>query len=121
MNYNFHLLSKLEKLSDYYQKILINFPNKEIILKQNIEKNLYEMLECVFAFNINDTTRIKQKYLKDFLIKLSMLDHYTRISFNKKCISIRQNEVICRKIIELRKIYYGVSKIFLIEKDKDEL
>lgn len=66
------------------------------------------MLENLFAYNINTTDRIKEKYLKDYLIKLSMIDFYTKCSANKKVISIHQFEVIGRKIIELRKICYGL-------------
>lgn len=35
------------------------------------------MIENLFAYNINKTDRIKEKYIKDFLIKLSMIDFYT--------------------------------------------
>lgn len=114
MNSKFNLLNKSYKLIEYYEKILINYSKKEIILKQNIEKCYYDLIENLFSFNINTADRIKQKYLKDYLVKLSMLDFYTHISFNKKMISKRQFEVIGRKIIELRKMGYG-----LIQNEKD--
>lgn len=110
MNYNFMLLNKTQKTIQYINKILINFPNKEQILKGNIEKNMYEMIECIFAYQINDTDRIKQKYLKDFLVKLSMLNFYIATSLEKKIISKHQCEVIGNFLIEIRKITYGVIK-----------
>lgn len=110
MNYNFLLLSRTEKTIQYIHKILINYPHKEVVLKENIEKNMYEMIECIFAYQINDMDRIKQKYLKDFLIKLSMLNFYIKVSFDKKIISKRQCEIIGRFLIEIRKITFGVMK-----------
>ena len=110
MNTKFNLLNKTYKLIEYYEKLLINYSKKEVVLKQNVEKCYYELIENLFAFNINDTDRIKQKYLKEYLIKLSMLDFYTNISFIKKLISKRQFEAIGRKIIEIRKMGYGLIK-----------
>lgn len=110
MNSNFILLSKLQRTIEYYSKLLVNFPKKEYVLKQNIEKNLYELIENLYSYNINDTDRIKQKYLKDFLIKLAMLDFYSNMSFRKKIISKRQFEVIGNFIIEARKITFSLIK-----------
>ena len=110
MNSNFFLLNKCYQTIDYYNKILINYPKTEVLLKQSIEKTYYEMIENLFSFNINSSDRIKQKYLKDFLVKVSMLDFYTRISNSKKVISKRQYEVIGNRITELRKMAYGLVK-----------
>ena len=110
MNSNFFLLNKCYQTIEYYNKRLINYPKREMLLKQNIEKTYYEMIECLFSFNINNSERIKQKYLKDFLVKVSMLDFYTRISNSKKVISKRQFEVIGNRINELRKMAYGLIK-----------
>lgn len=92
-------------------KVLPNFPKKEVVFKNHIEKNMYELMECIFAFNIQTSMRIRQKYLKDFLIKLSMFDFYIRQSYQKKYISKRQFEVLGRMIIEDRKIAYGLVKM----------
>ena len=106
--YNFYLLDKTKKTINYVSKMLINFPNKEFILKNNIEKNMYDMIECIFAYQVNDSGRIKQKHLKDFLVKFAMFNYYIDISFEKKFISKKQYESICKFLIEIRKIAYGV-------------
>lgn len=110
MNSKFILLSKTQRTIEYYNKLLINYPKSELVLKRSIEQNTYELIENLFAYNINDTDRIKQKHLKDFLVKLSMLDFYTRISYKKKIISKRQFEVIGRFLIEARKITFVLVK-----------
>ena len=110
MNYNFNLLSKSQKTINYVNKILVNYPKKELVLKNNIESTMYAMIECIFAYVINQSTRIREKYLKDFLIKLSMLDFYVNVSYEKKILGKRQYEVIGRSLVEIRKIAYGVIK-----------
>lgn len=108
MNYNFKVLSNSYKTINYVNKLLINFPNKEVVLKHNIEKNNYDIIELIFAYNINDSNRIKDKYLKDLLVKLSMMDFYLRISYDKKLISKHQYEVVVRFLMEIKKMVYGL-------------
>ena len=113
MNSNFILLNNTKKTIYYINKQLINFPKSEMILKENIERNMYELIECIFYYNINDSIKIKEKYLKDLIVKLSMLDFYIEASFEKRIISKKKLESTCRFIIEIRKIAYGI-----IRKDK---
>lgn len=116
MEIKFQLLANSEKLNVYISKLLPNYPKKEYVLKRNIETNLYELIEDVFSYNIYQTNRIRDKYLKEFLVKLSMLDFYMRQSFHKKYISKHQLECISKIEIELRKITYG-----LIRKEKENV
>ena len=110
MNSNFQLLQKTEKTIQYIQWIIPNFSKKEYILKWNIEKCTYALIEYIFSYQINQSERIRQKYLKDFLVQLSMLNFYMEVSFNKKYISKRQYEVVGRFLVEIRKITFGVIR-----------
>jgi len=110
MNYNFKILNNTYKTINYINKLLINYPNKEIVLKNNIEKNNYDWIESIFAFNINDSWRIKEKYLKDILIKLSMCEFYIKISYEKKIISKKKFIVIGNYLLEIRRMVYGLKK-----------
>lgn len=108
MNDNFKLLTNTEKTLQYINNILIHFPKKERILKENIESTLYIIIENIFSYKINQSKKIKLKNLNDLLIKLSMLDFYIRTSYFKQVISQRRYEVISNYILEIRKICYGV-------------
>lgn len=109
-NNEFILLVKSEKTIDYINRQLINFPNKEIVLKNNIERTMYLIVEYIFSYQIENITRIKMKYLKDLVIQLSMLDYYMRVSYKKKIISPKKYVSIANFIIEIRKITYGVIR-----------
>lgn len=110
MNYNFKVLNNSYKTINYINKLLINYPKKEVVLKNNIEKTCYCIIENIFAFNINESTRIKDKYLKDLLVNLSMMDFYTRVSYDKKIISKHQFEVISRFLMEIKKMVFALRK-----------
>ena len=71
---------------------------------------MYEIIELIFSYSINDIERIKAKYLKDLVIKLSMLDFYIATSFEKRIISKKKFESTSLFIIEIRKITYGLIK-----------
>ena len=78
--------------------------------KENIERNMYELIELIFSYSINDIERIKIKFLKDLIIKLSMLDFYIATSFEKRIISKKKFESTSMFIVEIRKIAYGLVR-----------
>lgn len=105
---NFKLLSNTKKTSEYIRKIIINYPNKEHILKNNIDILLYKMIELLFYYNVNYKNSIKEKYLYDYLVCLSLLDYYILISYENKFLSKKKYESVSNYILELRKMSYGV-------------
>ena len=109
-NDGFKLLSSSEKTIDYINKQLINYPKKEIVLKQNIEKTMYQIIEDIYSYRIEDTNRIKFKYLKSLLIQISMLDYYMQVSYKKKIISPKKYISVSNFLIEMKKLSYGVIK-----------
>ena len=106
----FRMLVVTEQLIDYVNNILPDYPKKEVVLKQNIEKNQYELIENLFAYNMNTSKRIKEKYIKDFLIKLAMYDYYIDISYHRKYVSKHKMQCITRMFMEIRKLAYGVLR-----------
>ena len=73
MKTNFKILDKSYKTINYINKILVDYPKKEVVLKNNIEQTCYELIKNIYSYNINDSIRIKDKNLKDLLISISML------------------------------------------------
>ena len=110
MNSNFSLLNNTKKTIAFINKQLINYPKSEVVLKQNIERNMYELIELIFSYSINDVERIKIKFLKDLIIKLSMLDFYIATSFEKRIISKKKFESTSMFIVEIRKIAFGLVR-----------
>ena len=71
---------------------------------------MYEIIELIYFYYVNNIGRIKIKYIKDLIVKLSMLDFFIEMSFNKRIISKKKYESISNYIIEIRKISYGIYR-----------
>lgn len=109
-NQDFKLLSNLEKTINYINKELLNYPKYDVVLRNNIESTMYTLVELIHSYRITTNNRTKEKNLNDFIIKLSMLDYYMRVSYEKKIINSHKLVVITNFLIEIRKIAYGVIR-----------
>lgn len=110
MNSDFLLLNKTYQTNEYIFKMIVNFPNKDMVLKNYLETNLYKLVENLFAFNINKTPRIKEKYLKEYLINLSMVNYLMHQSFLKKYISYKQIIQVGNILLDLKKMTFTILK-----------
>ena len=81
------IITKIKETSLYIGKILINFPKVELVLKNHIEINLYDLLSYIYEANYLKEERIKILYKS--LIKIKMLDFYMRICLDKNIISYK--------------------------------
>ena len=86
----------------------MNFPKKEYILKNNLEKSMFRTIELVFTCNIQNSFRIKEKYFKDLVVELAMINYYVEFAYERKFVSKHQREVVAKYLIEIRKMIYGV-------------
>ena len=71
--------------------ILINFPRKELILKNRIISDSYDILELVYSANENKNIEIRIETLAKALSKLYVLDFYFEKSY--KCKYINQKNL----------------------------
>lgn len=109
-NENFKLLSKLEILVSYIGKELVNYPKYNVVLRNQIELTMYNLIEYVHSYRISNVSRVRSKNMNDFIIKLSMLDYYMRISYEKKIINNHKLKVIGNYLLEIRMIAFGVIR-----------
>jgi len=82
------IVTKIKQTTIYINKILINFPKNEIILKHHIEIDLYDLLRYIYEANYNKENRISILYKS--LIKIKMLDFYIRICLEKNIVSYKK-------------------------------
>lgn len=110
MSSDFVLLNKTYQTVEFINKILENFPKKEVSIKVYLERVLYEMVESLFAFNINNSIKIREKYIKEYLVKISMVNFLMHESFHKKCITYKQSEHLAKILLDLKKIGVTILK-----------
>ena len=92
------IITRIKKSYEYINKSLISFPHKYNNLRNNIENNLFEMLELCYMANYGlDKNNNQLKCLS----KLAMLDYYLKLSFKEEIISKKKFESISKHLNEI--------------------
>ncbi len=108
MKDSLNLIINFKKTIVYLDKIVINFPNGEKILKDNIRKTMFDTLELLYKAN---EFKEKRKELQiDVIIKIKMLDFYLKIASDKKYISYKKYQKVGSHLLDLLKQIYGWMK-----------
>lgn len=85
MSTNFKLLNNVEKTYWYLNKVLINIPRNEMIIKSHIDEKMLEIVELTHSYLINsDSDKIRKSNLKSILINLSLIDFFVLEVYNRK-------------------------------------
>lgn len=109
-NNKFILEYKIKDLIIELDKMVVNIPNRERVLKDNITKDSYLLLEYILISNLTN------KYNKTFinkvniLCKLSMIDFYLELSYKNKYISYKEMSNMTSYLLEIKKLTYGWLK-----------
>ena len=87
-------------------EIIINYPNKEMVIKNRLHSDSLDILEYIYLANIEEERDRKIGYQNKVLSKISMLDFYLEKSYKKKYIS----EKLCHKksdeLLKISKMVY---------------
>ncbi len=100
------IADSIKKMITRLDTVVVNFPRSEYVLRDNIMKTCYEMLELVYLANtINDDSRIM--YQRQVIAKIKMIDFYLKISMDKKYLSYKKYVKLGNFLINISKELYG--------------
>lgn len=103
----FQLLNKVKWLCSYTEKyIFSSFPKVHLALKIKIDENLYSLLENTIRANLNKGN-IRNKYQKDMLANIVLLDYYIGQLYSKKIIIKKRFISFINCLIEIKKMTNG--------------
>jgi len=94
------IATRVKKTIEYIEKAVVNFPHSEVVLKNEIIKNSYELLELTYRANIFKD----EKIMKEILVKIRMLEYYVKKSLDKKIINFKKYENIGNHFLEIVKM-----------------
>lgn len=103
---NFLLASKVKEFNSKLWELEKVLPHKENALKDKIVYDSLQLLELVYEGNLLKSNDSKFK----MLIKISMLDYYFNILFEKKYIGEKQLRYYGYRLEEITKMVYGWIK-----------
>jgi len=101
---NLLIITKIKRFIETFDTLLNNYPKVEKVLKNNLEKELYLLLEISYMANISINKLIYQQKL---LVRIKLIDYYCYCSFKKGIISYKKYTSIVTKLIEIQKMLYG--------------
>lgn len=108
---DFKLLTLSKQLSFDIFSFSRNFPKNSVILKNSLQESLFKSIECLHYYIVNaQHPKLKEKYLKDFIVNLTMIDFYLESAYKEKIMSFQKYNSYVKQIIVIRKMGYGLLK-----------
>lgn len=87
-------------------EIVINYPNKEMVIKNRLNSDSLDILEFIYQANIEEDIEKKKHYQNKILSKISMLDFYLEKSYKKKYISEKLCQKKCNELLKISKMVF---------------
>ncbi len=100
------LVKDIKKTILYVDKMLINFPRSEKILRDKISNTSFEILELVYFSNLLEIHE-RIIYQKKIISKIKMLDFYFKIACDKKYISYKKYMKLGSFLLNMIKQIHG--------------
>ena len=101
---NLIILDKEKYLLQYIEQfIFASFPKSDLGIKFKIESNIYDMIENTVRANIN-VGNIRNKYQKEILVNISLLDFYFGIIYEKQIIIKKRFLTSLRILTEIERM-----------------
>ena len=101
----FLLVDKCKNFVRFVHEISRNYPRSEYLLKDQLTRVTFEVLELIITTNLIDENKLTNK--KIVIAKLSILDFYLDESYQRKCINERTMKKGSRMLEEMIKMTYG--------------
>ena len=105
---NFKIINNLKKTILYLDKIIINFPGNEKVLKDKITSTMYDILELTYM--ASEFKEKRKEYQVNIIVKIKMIDFYLKIANDKKYISYKKYQKVSNHLLEFLKQIYGWIK-----------
>lgn len=86
--------------------VFSSFPKHKLSLKIKFEKEMYELLENITRSNFNKGN-IRQKYMIECLVNISLMDTYIGFIFESGIIIKKRFLSIINKLDEIRRLIIG--------------
>ena len=102
------IIINIKKTALKLDKIIENFNRNELILRDNIKKEMYKLLRNAYKANIFIEERYQ--YQKEMLVSIKMLDFYLINAYHKKLISKKQITQYDDFLLQIYKLLQGWIK-----------
>ncbi len=105
------------KVIDYIRKLiikidteLVNFPKKEIEIKNRIRTNTFDILEFAYEANEMQSIEEKNRLLSLIIAKIKVIDFLINLSYDKQLINNKKYIKLAEKMDDIIKYTVGWRK-----------
>ena len=116
----FKILQYIRELLIMIEKEMINFPKKDIELKNRIRNNAYDILEIAYEANTAEEIEYKKMLLLKVIAKIKVIDFLLNMSYDKGIINEKRYYKFGNKMDDIVKYITGWIKVLNKNKTKDE-
>ena len=109
----FKVINFIRNLVLNLDKLLDNFPKKDIELKNRIRQNSYDLLELVYEANISSNIENKKSLLEKSISKIKIIDFLVNICYDKQIINSKKYVKFGNSIEDITKYLTGWIKSLL--------
>lgn len=109
----FKIIELIRDLLIAIDKEMINYPKKEIELKNKIRTNSYEILELSYEANVTTNIEDKRKLMFKIISKIKVIDFLLNLSFDKNIISEKRYYSFGRRLDDIAKYINGWLKTLI--------
>ena len=102
---NFRVVINIKKTILYLDKVIVNFPAKEKVLRDKLSNTMYEVLEFTYMASEFKDKRIY--YQTRVVVNIKMTDFYLKIAVDKKYISYKKYQKVSLHLLDILKQIYG--------------
>ena len=110
-NDSFKIMKYTKELVSDVVSFSKNFPKSESVLKKNLQDELFNLIKLLNSYIVNkNSNRIREKYIKELIVSLSMIDYYFEYLYLNKIISFKKYKDLVDDVVTIRKLAYGVLR-----------
>jgi len=103
----FLILKSIKSFILNLENIIINFPKKDLFVKDAIYNDALELLELICKANYESNLEIKKKYQIDALAKINKIDFYLERAYKLRYISEKQAIRLSGDLLKINKMLYA--------------
>ena len=83
----FKAIQFIRELIIYIDKMLENFPKRDLEISRLIKEESYQMLKYAYLANTTSDLKYRQRNLEEIIARVKLLDFFVNISFDKQIIN----------------------------------
>lgn len=106
-NNDFLIVKRLKNFCFNIDDIVINFPKKELIIRERLLSDSLNILNDVYYINLEKDKDKRIEYKKSIISKFNMLDFYIEYLLKKGIINKKTFDKICRELNDICRMVYG--------------